>query len=152
MTTRLATKADFDAIENIANLTYPENYFESAGSFQSKILGYPSGCFVAEIDNVVGYVVSFPYILDEIYPINHFYKPIENPNCHYIHDLCIDKNHRKLGIAKKLLDTVLLSHPQTTVLVSVMGSENFWKKCGFTIMREVNYCNLLAYYMIRDKK
>ena len=93
---RHAKPEDFDFIDHIGTSSYPDNYYEGSESFRSKILGYPEGCFVCEINKeIVGYIISFPYILWEPYPINENYKKVEDSDCHYIHDLCVEKTSRK---------------------------------------------------------
>lgn len=146
---RLANDSDFEIIEKIGTSNHSNDYYEGAESFFSKIKGCPEGCFVYIFDKkIVGYVISFPYVFEKSYPINSFYQKTENPNCYYIHDLCIDKPYRKMGFAKKLVEKVLEINFNPKTLTAVQNSENFWRSVGFEILKEVEYCGKKAYYMI----
>ena len=147
---RQAKPEDFDFIDNIGTSNYPINYYEGSESFRSKMLGCPEGCFVCEINNeIVGYIVSFPYVLWEPYPINENYKKVEEPDCYYIHDVCVDKKHRGKGYAMSLVDEVLKIKLNPKVLMSVIDSENFWEKFGFQRHKQINYYGLNATYMVK---
>lgn len=138
-------------VEDLGTITYPSNYYEGQESFKSKIVGYPKGCFLARKDKeVVGYIISFPYILNEAYPINEcFQKPIK-PDCLYIHDLCVAESHRKEGIARALVEKILESELSPKALVSVLDSEQFWNKFGFISQRSFDYYGGNGYYMVRQ--
>lgn len=139
-------------IEKIGTNNYSSDYYEGIESFFSKIYGYKDGCFVCEIeDKICGYIISFPYLLNKPYPINQIYNTPEDHNCYYIHDLCVDKNYRKLGVAKALVEKVISIDYDPKVLTAVQDSEKFWVKFGFDIKKEINYCGKKAFYMIKDK-
>lgn len=147
---RHAKPEDFDFIDHIGTSSYPDNYYEGSESFRSKILGYPEGCFVCEINKeIVGYIISFPYTLWEYYPINENYKKVEDPDCHYIHDLCVEKTHRGKGYGISLVDQVLRIKSKPKVLMSVLESENFWNKFGFQNQKTIDYYGLNAVYMVK---
>lgn len=141
---------DFDFIDNIGTSNYPINYYEGSESFRSKMVGYPEGCFVCEINKkIVGYIISFPYVLWEPYPINKNYEKTENSDCYYIHDICVDKKHRGKGYAMSLVDKVLKIKLNPKVLMSVLNSENFWEKFGFKRHKKIDYYGLNATYMVK---
>jgi ribosomal protein S18 acetylase RimI-like enzyme len=141
---------DFEFVDSIGTNSYPFNYYEGIESFHSKMVGYPEGCFVCEINKeIVGYIISFPYVLWQPYPINQNYTKVENPDCYYIHDLCIDEKHRGKGYAISLVDEVLKIKQFPKVLVSVLNSENFWGKFGFQKQKSFDYCGLNATYMVK---
>lgn len=141
---------DLKEIEELANNTYPDNFFESAESFSSKILGFPDGCFVCEVDKkLVGYVVSFPSRINFVEPLNKIYKKCENANCHYIHDVCVNSNFRKMGVANNLLKKIFDKFFVDFALVAVMGSASFWQKFGFEVVQQIDYYNSQAHYMVK---
>jgi len=147
---RQANSKDFDFIDNIGTNSYPVNYYEGSESFRSKVIGYPEGCFVCEVNKeIVGYIISFPYILGKYYPINENYKNVEDPDCYYIHDLCVEKTHRGKGYGFALVEEVLKIRSNPKVLMSVLESENFWKRFGFESQKTVDYYGLKAVYMKR---
>ena len=138
------------AVEDLGTATYPANYYEGLASFNSKILGYPQGCFLARIDEaVVGYIISFPYVLNKVYPINEHYIRVDNPTCLYIHDLCVSLTYRHQNIATSLVKRVLSSKITPQALVSVLNSESFWKRFGFITQRSFDYYGGSGSYMVR---
>lgn len=141
---------DLSKIENLANLIYPNDYYESPESFESKIK-VSNGCFLAEEgDCTCGYVVSFPFYLNQIFNLNCFYTKVEKPTCHYIHDLCVHPEFRGFGIGKSLFEKVCEKATLPLCLVSVLKSEDFWSKLGFVIKQEITYHNLPAFYMFKE--
>lgn len=143
---------DFEEISDIGTNNYPDEYYESTESFISKVKGYPSGCFVCLLEEkICGYIISFPYFLNEYYPINFIYENLDNTNCYYIHDLCVLPEHRKKGIAKKLVETVSFHNYKKTALVAVGDSSSFWNKINFMHNRTINYYGLSADYMIKTR-
>lgn len=141
--------ADIPAIDGMGTCSYPENYFESRASFESKIVKNLETCWVATVDDyLAGYVVSFPYVFGAPYPINHMYTAIENPNCLYLHDLCVSPLWRKLGVGHSLAQKVLTTRWDAVALTSVMGSQSFWTKLGFVVAHELDYYGLPASYMV----
>jgi ribosomal protein S18 acetylase RimI-like enzyme len=141
--------SDYPAVNAIGTASYQENYFEGELSFESKMRGYPDGCFVADLDGVVGYVISFPYKLGMPYPIDSMFELVNNPDCYYIHDLCVLDEFRGKGIAKRLAERVL-GWP-IVGLVAVGGSGKFWRKFGFLGFASIDYYGLKAEYMLRIK-
>ena len=138
-------------VEDLGTEIYPSNYYEGRESFKSKIIGYPKGCFLARIyKEVLGYIISFPYVLNEVYPINEHYTETLEPNCLYIHDLCVSKNHRGEGIAKALVEKVFENQLSPKALVSVLNSERFWNKFGFVSQNTFDYYGGSGHYMIRQ--
>jgi ribosomal protein S18 acetylase RimI-like enzyme len=148
---RLTKKSDYYEISDLGTKSYPANYYEGEESFTSKIKGCYEGCFVADLDGIIGYVISFPYLIGKSYPINKFYEKTENPDCWYIHDLCVSKEFRGKGIAKKLVETVINGKSNVFCLTAVENSENFWRRMGFRSFFELEYCGLSAKYMILVK-
>lgn len=147
-----ATQSDIVDIDKLGTESYPSNYYEGTESFASKIYQNFSTCLTAKDNDVlVGYIIGFPYIFGKPYPINKIYKPVKHSNCYYIHDLCVDKNYRKLGIGKKLVIQTILNISDNICLVAVLDSSLFWKKFGFVSVGNFDYYGLQAAYMVRLK-
>jgi ribosomal protein S18 acetylase RimI-like enzyme len=143
---------DLPFIDGLGTCNYPENYFEGQASFASKITGNPETCWVATADGyVIGYVIAFPYVLGEAYPIDHVYTPVAAPDCLYLHDLCVSPLWRKLGVARRLAQTILDGQWNTVALVAVMNSQGFWETLGFGVERWLDYYGLPAAYMVRKR-
>ena len=151
MKIRKITLEDLDKIEYLANLIYPIEYYETTDSFWSKIESHPNGCFLAEDKNLIcGYIVSFPFILNEIFNLNCHYVKVDNPSCYYVHDLCVHPDFRGFGLAKSLFDKVCNNVNLPICLVSVLKSEGFWCKLGFTPEKKITYNNMPATYMVKE--
>jgi ribosomal protein S18 acetylase RimI-like enzyme len=85
---------------------------------------------------VVGYLISHPYIRDKSAPLNTLIHEIpETPDTWYIHDLAILPEFRGRGMVRPVLEDIkalALSHGiKELSLVSVYGTEVFWTKMGF---------------------
>ena len=149
LTIRPTKTSDYAAVNEIGSASYPQNYYEGDESFESKMSGYPAGCFVADLDGIVGYVISFPYIIGQPYPINEHYKPVAGPDCYYIRDLCVRNEFRGYNIASQLLEPVLAKKWSVFGLVAVQNSSAFWRKFGFRGFAVLNYYGRKAEYMLR---
>lgn len=147
-TIRNAIKSDYSDIAEIGTRSYSDEYYEGEESFFSKIDGCPSGCFVADLDGVVGYAISFPYVVGKSFPIDSFFILVENPNCWYIRDVCVAEDFRGMGIAKMLASKVIETGWDVMCLTAVQGSEGFWERLGFRSFFETNYCGKKASYMV----
>lgn len=151
-TLRHTTPNDHEEISKLRTKSYSSNHYEEEEErFTSKIKGCYEGCLVADLDGIIGYIISFPYLVGKPYPIDNFYEPIENSNCWYIHDLCVCEEFRKKGIAKELAKTVVNKDCKIFCLTAIEGSENFWGKIGFRTFFDLNYCGKKANYMILIK-
>lgn len=139
---------DYKEVCDLGTKNYPDNYYEGEEIFVSKIRNNYEGCFVADLDGVIGYIISFPYFVGKSFPVNNFYEKQKDTNCWYIRDVCIHEEFRDNGVAKELLKTVLSNGSSVYCLTSVMNSDGFWKKFGFREFFELDYCGLPAKYMI----
>lgn len=149
---RFTKPEDYSEISDLGTKSYPDNYFEGQESFVSKMKGCPEGCLVAELDGIVGYIISFPYSLGKPFPIDSFFEKSEDSNCWYIHDLCVSKDFRKKGIASTLAHSIIDRTCQNVFcLTAVENSEFFWNKMGFRSFFELDYYGGKANYMILIK-
>lgn len=146
---RPAQYTDYKAVSELGDAVYAGNYEESAASVASKITGYPAGCFVADLDGVIGYILSFPYRLGQSYPLNATYEPVAESDCYYIHDLCVAPEFRRKGVASELLEPILAQKWPVIGLVAVQGSSKFWRLHGFLSFAAVQYNGKKAEYMLR---
>lgn len=148
---RKITNNDYKEIEDIANESYSNQYYESEQSFISKVENFPLGSFVADVDGAIGYIISFPYYLGEPFPINTEYTLADSPNCWYIHDVCVIKRFRNKGIASQLVNRVLKESWNVVALTAVQNSIKFWRKFGFLSFKTIKYCEKEAHYMVLIK-
>lgn len=143
--------SDYSEISSLGTRNYPSNYYEGDESFISKIKGCYEGCLVADLDGIVGYIISFPYLIGRPFPIDTFYEPLKSSNCWYIHDLCVSEEFRGRGIAKELANTVIGNESTVFCLTAVKGSEGFWSKLGFRSFFKLDYYGGNSSYMILVK-
>lgn len=140
---------DYYAVGEIAAQAYPMQYYEDDKSFHSKINANLSSCFVAKIEGIpVGYVISFPFTLGIMYPLNQCYTPAPPPACHYIHDLCVLPACHRHRVGTALAQTVLQIAGKPKALTSVMNTHVFWEKLGFKTLYQAEYHGTLARYMV----
>jgi GNAT superfamily N-acetyltransferase len=142
---------DYCEITDLNAKNYPENYREEEQCLVSKIEGCYEGCLVADLDGIIGYIVSFPYLLGRPFPIDSLFEPVKESNCWYIHGLCICKEFRGKGIAKELTKTVISKNSNAFCVTAIEESEKFWEKIGFRTFFELDYCKKRASYMILVK-
>jgi ribosomal protein S18 acetylase RimI-like enzyme len=145
---RYTKPSDYKKISDLGTKSYPKNYYEKEESFVSKIKNCYEGCLVADLDGIIGYIISFPYLTGNSFPIDSMYEPINNPNCWYIHDLCVDEEFRGNGIAKELVNSIFNRDSNIFCLTAVENSEIFWNKLGFRSFFSVDYCGKKSSYMI----
>ena len=144
---RFTKPEDYSEISKLGTNSYKDNYYEGEEGFISKMEGCPEGCFVADVDGIIGYIISFPYLIGKSFPIDSFFVKTENPNCWYIHDLCVSKDFRKKGVGRELAATVIKTQ-KTLALTAIQESEDFWYKMGFRSFFNLDYCGSKAKYMI----
>lgn len=142
---------DYESICELGTNVYPSNYYEDYESFISKIKNSYHGCLCAELDGIIGYIISFPYFIGKSFPINEKYQIQDNFNCWYIHDICVAKDFRHFGIAKELVNSILNNKQKAFCLTSVLNSEKFWNQFGFKTFFTLKYCGAKANYMMLIK-
>ncbi len=108
--------------------------------FEEKITLAPSFCRGLYADTtLVGYGIAHPWTLYSIPPLDSFIHDLPvNPTCVYIHDVALLPEMRGKGAASEYIHFVKEQAKKNKIdviaLVSVYGTDVFWKKYGFTIM------------------
>lgn len=148
---RNSKASDQDEISAIVQVHRRKNHEEDESTLKNKIEAFPEGCFVADLDGVVGYTISFPYVIGKAFKNEADDLPIENPDCYYIHDLFVIPEFRKRGIGRMLAQKVLQFRWSVVCLVATDHSERFWHKFGFRGFTTVEYCGSESEYMLRLK-
>lgn len=152
---RLADPQDAFAMSQLGTENYPENYYERQEVFLSRLEGAPDSCWVATLENTcAGYLVAFSYLSGLVCPLDELFIPVAQPDCFYIHDLCVGRAWRKSGLGRELAYVALQRAGELgfarTALVAVLDSHGFWKRLGFRVVREIQYAGSPAAYMIRE--
>lgn len=113
---------------------------ESLASLAPKIA--PGECRLAEVGSyVVGYVLALP-MRRELVPLQNLnYFPPPNPDCLYIHALCVSHRFQGIGIGSRLVQELCASRYDILSVMALQNSEWFWRKHNFQPLRVVNYFN-----------
>jgi len=152
---RRACQADAAAISALGSEHYPKAYEEAVESIYEKLKSAKASCWVATADGyVVGYGLAFPYLLNECCPLTSAaYEEIREPNCTYIHDLCVSARFRGLKLARQLVEKIIEANALPHLaLTAVLGSQAFWAQFGFQTARLLEYHGTPAHYMTRPAK
>ena len=135
---RTATLADLDDILRIQALAYGEYFNEPAEALMAKLMLATESSFIAEVDEVVcAYGIAFPWESDTPVVLHSIdIAPPQIANVMYIHDVAVDPQHHRKGIAQSLVDAIMKRSTQLDLhsfeLVAVQESYEFWKHNGFT--------------------
>jgi GNAT superfamily N-acetyltransferase len=129
--------------------------------FEEKFNLFPHGCFVLmKCEEVVGYSVSYPWLLKCIPRLNEFVGSLpRSPQCLFIHDVVVLQQARGHGAAGVLIALVAkLAADQgipNLALVSVYNTYSLWTRFGFEIVPSAGLTDKLesygdtAQYMVR---
>jgi len=146
MDVRPLTSEDLDQVLAIQVMVYPPGLQENAATFRDKFSLKPAGLFgVFDGDGGLGgYILSHPWRAGRVVPLGLARTVLpEKADCLYIHDLAVRPSFRGRGIARMLVNRIFefgdgLSF-DTYTLVAVQGSEPFWSRFGFRIMKKIEY-------------
>lgn len=121
---------------------------EKEENFISKIDSNYEGCLVADLDGVVGYIISLPYFIGKPYPKNKLFKKEKETNCRLIYDLCVSEDFRRKNIGSELVKNLLKNKNYNIFgLVCDVDCNDFWKKLGFREFFKLNYNGSTSQYM-----
>ncbi|KAK4227135.1 hypothetical protein QBC38DRAFT_443960 [Podospora fimiseda] len=111
---------------------------ESENVYKERLSLFPEGCLVLADDNniILGYTISHPICRNSPPALDSLLGKIEpDADQFYIHDVVISPSLRGKGMAKEAINRLLvLSESQgyeTTCLISVYGTSEFWSRFGF---------------------
>ena len=137
-TWRHAQQTDLTAIHRIGVALHP-SLPERPDVIAEKLHLFPPGCVVlCEASRIVGYVLSHPWRLNDIPPLDTLLHSLPtDPDCLFVHDVALLQEARGRGAVAGLLAHLTtiarerrLSH---MALVSVYGTHVLWSRLGFTI-------------------
>ncbi len=133
---RTLTGYDMPAVEKIAGTVHP-NFFESPEVLAERQRIYFHGAYLLEVnERPAGYVLSHPYRLGELPPLNTLLGELPaEADTYYIHDLAVLPVARRIGAASFITEA-LAKHARahgfgTMSLVAVNGSQGFWERHEF---------------------
>lgn len=135
---------------------YGEEYIEDSVTFARMIAVYPQGCLGVSVGgNLAGYVFFHPFHENVVKPLDHPLALDGTEDCMYLHDIAVHPRYRGMAFTRALLERFDLETGNegfnVQCLVSVQGSQEFWRNHGFEVVRKIEgYGETPAYYMIRD--
>ena len=138
MNIRVASVADLDDILRIQALAYGEYFNEPAEALMAKLMLANESSFVALKDDVVcAYAIAFPWVGGAPVMLHSIDISLSgDANVMYIHDVAVDPQQHKMGIAQSLVDAIVERSNDLGIhsfeLVAVQDSAEFWKRNGFT--------------------
>lgn len=148
---RQATPADLDAvmaIQAVAHADFPEEEAVLA----ERLRLCPQGCFVlVRGDAIDGYMLSHPWTRRRPPPLNRPLEAIpDHADCWYLHDLALLPQTRGSGagaaIVSRLVSLAREEGFGVVALVSVGGSQSFWRKQHFAAVSDPLLKQKLASY------
>lgn len=136
-TIRALKENELPYLIEVQKKTFTSDLCESLAVFKNRFDRFGQFFRVATIDDqIVGYIICFPYELGEI-PKNNapFEANLKRPDCFYIHDVTLIPEARGQGLAQLLIESAFnqakdLGFTKVS-LVSVGQSGNYWDKLGF---------------------
>jgi ribosomal protein S18 acetylase RimI-like enzyme len=155
------TAADICGVDRLAQEIHAD-FPERMDVFAEKIRLFPEGCWKrVRQGRIIGYGIAHPWELFCIPPLDQFLNHLPTKaDCFYIHDVALLPDARGEGAAdqyvKIIREAARKSQISKLALVSVYGTDIFWKKMGFQIFSaDAIFGKLSAYgetakYMISD--
>ena len=140
---------DLPAAERIAAVVHPD-FPEDETVFAERLALYPEGCrlLVGE-GEALGYAITHPWRRGEPPALNSLLGALPaRPDTYYIHDLALLPGARGGGAAGRLV-TLLAEQARGLPgmsLVAVNGSVPFWRRQGFSVVREPRLAAKLRSY------
>jgi GNAT superfamily N-acetyltransferase len=157
---RSAAATDLVDIQRIGDQLHPD-LRERPEVFAERLKLFPEGCFALVRDEqVVGYGLSHPWLLNSIPPLNQLLGSIpQSPECLLIHDVAVLPRARGHGAAAALIElTAKLARKRgipCLALISVYNTRPLWTRLGFEVIADSALMDKLksygqtARYMIR---
>ena len=137
---------EYKEIYNLKKQNHNDN--EKEENFISKIDSNYEGCLVADLDGVVGYIISLPYFIGKPYPKNKLFKKEKETNCLLIYDLFVSEDFRRKNIGSELVINLIKNKNYNIFgLFCTIDCDNFWKKFGFREFFKLNYDGSTLQYM-----
>ena len=120
--------------------------WEPEDAFRIRMRLFPNGCLsLFEDETYAGYVFGHPWKGDHIPLATVIDSLPDQPDHYYIHDLLIGRQFQGKGFGTMLyavsMAVAYSAGLREIRLVSVLDSERFWMKQGFTTVKEFEYAD-----------
>ena len=132
--------SDIPSVVRIQSDCYLPGNLESEAVIRARLASAPGTAWVAELKGAVcAYLVGYRSRFGQIGALGDGFKPATEPDCLYLHDLAVGPQARGRGLGQMLVAHALALARREglawSALVSVQGSQDFWRQRGFTISR-----------------
>lgn len=150
MTIRPLSENEIQIVSDLADTIYPLEFYEPIEAFASRQKHYPAGAVGLFDDSIiVAYCFFHPWLGDDsVVPLGTVFTAMPNADCAYLHDLAVARVYRGRGmgnmLARHVVDQARAAGFKQCKLVSVLGSEPFWTKVGFSSEQAFSYSGLPA--------
>lgn len=150
---RALTTLDLPAVEAIAALVHPD-FPEDTAVFAERQRLYPDGTRFLELGGLPsGYIISHPWRFKALPALNALLGAIPaDASTYYLHDLALLNAARGTGAAAMIVGDII-NHARAKgfpniSLVAVNGSQPFWHKHGFRVVKVPELAETLASYEV----
>ena len=133
-----------ETADQLGDAAYSGDLYEPKEWLRNKLQTFPEGCWGCRINGgLKGYLFSFPWRKEEVFPLSAAFEIPKDPNCFYIHDLVVSREYQRRGLAAQLAAKAFEIGRgygfDLFSLVAVQGAEGFWEKLGFQVIGELQY-------------
>ncbi len=132
--------ADIPSVVRIQSQCYLPDNIESEAVIRARLENAPDTAWVAEVNGAVcAYLVGYRSRLGQVGALGDGFEPATDSDCLYLHDLAVRPQARGLGLGPLLVAHALAQAGREglawSALVSVQGSQAFWRQQGFVAVR-----------------
>ncbi len=128
--------ADIASVLHLQTHCYLPDNIESEAVIRARLTTAPDTAWIVELGGAVcAYLVGYRSRLGLVGALGDGFEPAEAPDCLYLHDLAVGPQARGLGLGPRLVTHALSQARRERLawaaLVSVQGSQAFWRQQGF---------------------
>ena len=128
--------ADIPSVVRTQSHCYLPGNLESEAVIRARLASAPDTAWVAQVKGeVCAYLVGYRSRLGQVGALGEGFEPATEPDCLYLHDLAVGPQARGLGLGPLLVAHALAQARREglawSALVSVQGSQAFWRRQGF---------------------
>ena len=156
------TEKDVNSVMRIQAECYVSSILETEEVIRGRLSGFHETAWVAEdAQGVCGYLLAYKSRAGKITPLGALFDKLDDVDCITLHDLAVSERVKGQGIgnglARVALDYAIERGLPYSSLVSVQGSQPFWRKLGYEVLEAASSeqeANLMTYerrarYMVK---
>ncbi len=132
--------ADIASVLRVQAHCHLHDNIESEAVIRARLASASDTTWVAELKGAVcAYLVGYRSRLGQVSALGDGFEPATEPDCLYLHDLAVCPQARGMGLGPLLVEHALsqarCERLAWAALVSVQGSQDFWRRQGFATSR-----------------